>query len=236
MTQSSWQSSVPQKVQGARSSLHTRFNSIELVDPRDGYAERNACWFEKNILPDFLAVKTRLDLGSTLLDVGCGYGYFTLRYAPYFDYVLGVDFSETRIEGARVHNSRDNVEYLVLDLVTEQLVNANGRPVPAPGESAGDPYQLQCAVTSAVFQHIPPEDRVAAFRTVFRALGKHKYLVMYDERFEDRPNHWDGFYEPISASWFHRSLSDLCELKACRFVATAIGGASIYRYEVYATS
>lgn len=201
------------------------FNGLEAVDPANGYVERDVAWFEAHILPDFLRTKARLGLGPKLLDVGCGYGYFTRRYAEHFESVLGIDFAENRIETARIRNARANVRYQVVDLLVDEIV-----PARAFGTDLYD-----CAVTSAVFQHIPPLARALAAQKVQRALHAGNYLIMYDERLDDRPHAWDGFYEPISPEWVQTDLCGRWELDACELVAVGKHGEKIHRYELHCT-
>jgi FkbM family methyltransferase len=198
------------------------FEHVEKIDPVRGYPERPVSWFQERILPDLLATKRRLRLGPRGGDFGCAFGYFTKLLAEHFDAIVGVDYSEIRLAGARKYNMAPNVEYHQADLTTAfeklSLVNLLGT--------------FDWAITSAVIQHLPPAQRRNAFQQISGTLHSGSYLIMYDEKFDDRPNRWDGFYEPISPTWVNENISDILTLNACDFLCSGLGGASIYRYEL----
>ena len=212
------------------SRLRVYFDRIEELDPVRGYEERNTDWFAEHILPDFLAARERLQLGPTLLDAGCGFGYFTRRIAQHFQYVVGVDFSPERVAGAKKYNASPNIEYLVLDLATQRLERINGRPVPGKGHRA--PFRLDSVVSSAVLQHVPPPRRMDVFTTISSAIKSGGHLILYDERSEDRPERWDGFYEAISAQWMRSMLADSWLLRNHEPVAVGMNGERIHRFEL----
>ena len=195
------------------SSILARFEE-ERVSPVWGYEERDVQWFEENILPDLHEVHERLKLGPTLMDVGCGFGYFTVRYTEYFEKVYGVDFSEKRIAGAKQHNPHKQVEYRCRDLL-------KGVKIP-----------VDTVITSAVIQHINPDDRIKAMINISSALPTGGYMIMYDENFNDRPHMWDGFYQPISPDWLESI--PLWRLEDYKYVAKGLHGEKIYRYEMQA--
>jgi cyclopropane fatty-acyl-phospholipid synthase-like methyltransferase len=66
--------------------------------------------------PEKIFEQKLVDLGSpdkTALDVGCGSGSFTLRMAPHFSQVIGIDHSEERLKQARaLQQSQDNKNVL----------------------------------------------------------------------------------------------------------------------------
>nr|VFK68899.1 MAG: Methyltransferase domain-containing protein [Candidatus Kentron sp. UNK]VFK73747.1 MAG: Methyltransferase domain-containing protein [Candidatus Kentron sp. UNK] len=57
--------------------------------------------------------------GQSILDLGCGAGYYTRMFKPSAKYVLGVDISEKMIEIARQEEAREplGIEYLVGDVL-----------------------------------------------------------------------------------------------------------------------
>lgn len=192
----------------------------EVVNPTDGYPERDVAWFERYILPDFLATAQRRNFGPSLLDVGCGYGYFTKRYAKHFMPVLGVDFSPKRIAAAQERNLAPGVEYRCGDLRTTPIERS-----------------FHAAVSSAVLQHIHPQDRRAALATIAHAVVPGGYLICYDERFEDSPMEWDPLscYQPISRDELITLGKGLWTVRDCDFVTrSALGNCPIFRFELQA--
>lgn len=186
------------------------------IDPIKGYDERPIEWFRERILPDLLTTKERLNLGENVIDIGCAMGYFSKIIAEHFGKVTGIDFAPTRIALAKQHNAKENIEYLLVDLVTDEKI----------------PGRYDWAYSSAVFQHIRPDndDRVNAFRKTFEVIPSGSYLVLYDESFDVRKHIWDGFYMPLSPKWIRDNLSSMCELTEFEPVAGAHHGESEFRY------
>lgn len=203
------------------SKLHSIFNdgiTEAHLSPTEGYPERNVDWFLENILPDFIYDdKDRRKHIGHLLDVGCAFGYFTKEYAKVFDRVTGVDFSIARINQAGTVNFGNNIQYRCVDLTKEIF--------------AFEEYDA--AVSSAVFQHIAPdEDRKAAFKAVHAALKPGARLTLYDENDVRQPGSWDGFFEAISPMWIDKHLKGLFALEGVKFICLGNAGEHIYRLDL----
>jgi cyclopropane fatty-acyl-phospholipid synthase-like methyltransferase len=187
--------------------LQRFFNTPEpFLDPQNGYKERSVQWFENTILNDFL----KLQLPSPLLDAGCGYGYFTRRYAMHYQDVIAIDFSAERVEGAKRVNSAPNITYICADLTVPGLI------IPKPAKSI---------VTSAVVQHIPPERRGNVFQNLHSVSEKGAVMVMYDSIGEG----WDGFYGPINPAWIRTQLTASWSLRSVDYCFDALQGEKIHR-------
>ncbi len=62
---------------------------------------------------------------STVLDIGCGEGSSSIKFAKVVDKLIGVDYSETLIEGARL-KSLPNTQFMVGDVLDiKKLFSAN---------------------------------------------------------------------------------------------------------------
>ena len=193
---------------------HFNVDEASIVVPTNGYPERDVSWFVDNILPDFLALKERFGWTGDLLDVGCAHGYFTRQFAPYFDSVTGIDFSDKRIEAAKKLNHAPNVTYKLVNIVTDVI---------------HDKYDL--AISSAVYQHIDVEnDRKRAFEETHAALADGAYLVLYDEDLITRHDMWNGFYQPLDEPWVRNELKNLFELIEKPLICRGNHGEHIYRW------
>ena len=188
------------------------------ITPEAGYPERTVSWFKEKLLPDIIATKERLNLGETILDAGCAYGYFTEVLGDVFGNVVGVDFAPSRIEAANKLHSKSNVKFEVVDLINGKIDGV-----------------FDSAISCAVFQHIDPEiDRKKAFQTVFDALKSNGYLVLYDELLGPTGNeyNWDGFYRPLSLQWIDENLNDLCFTEKVEPIVLSLNGEQEYRFEL----
>lgn len=75
----------------------------ERADFFDELSARNAAGDDRRIELDFVASALHLQLGSRLLDAGCGPGHFAIAFAERGCIVDGVDLSEEMIERARTN-------------------------------------------------------------------------------------------------------------------------------------
>lgn len=203
------------------------FDTEASLDPVRGYPERDLDWFRTYIFPDLRHLKEELDLGKTLLDVGCASGYFTREYAALFPLVMGIDFSWKRIgDATSYHQAGLNVKYMRADITDPQLPVYGG---------------FHTAISSAVFQHIPPDKRKQAFANVRQAIIPNDgHLILYDalrgesHRSEDHADaDWDGYTELLSLD-FLVGLEDFAmiyggSMNPCEYVATDGAGYRINR-------
>jgi SAM-dependent methyltransferase len=192
-------------------NLYDRFDkeeaAKELLSPTTGYNERPVWWFRQHILSDF----TDKIVGcQSLIDIGCGYGYFTREYANIVPVVLGVDWSQTRIEEAKIIHSVPGITYLRQDITQDIL-----------------PQKFEAGISSAVFQHIPPDKREAAFRYAHDALEQGATLYMYDELGYHNPKNavWDGFFAPLTLN----EIPSFFILHSVEYIADGLHDERIYR-------
>ncbi|KAM3916535.1 uncharacterized protein RB166_015773 [Leptodactylus fuscus] len=66
-----------------------------------------------NLVLSYVKDKTNGQPLEMAVDVGCGYGRYTLPLAPHFKKVLGTDHSESQINLAKQYSSANNVSYMV---------------------------------------------------------------------------------------------------------------------------
>lgn len=92
---------------------------------------RNWCRHEPITLSDHLCLPIILKeiqgeknlQGGTLLDAGCGEGFFTRQLAPFFKNVIGVGSSQEMIALAEQQKNAENLSYFVSDLCQINLPN-----------------------------------------------------------------------------------------------------------------
>ncbi|MBU0760780.1 MAG: class I SAM-dependent methyltransferase [Nanoarchaeota archaeon] len=68
-----------------------------------------------SLSPAFLKIAGDLD-GKTVIDVGCGDGFFTRQFAKKAKKVIGIDNSSEQIAKAKTH-ATENLEYFLADMI-----------------------------------------------------------------------------------------------------------------------
>ena len=105
-----------------------------------------------------------------LLDLACGNGMLTSRIAQHFKSVVGVDFSVPLIESARQHSHRENIDYLVGNVLD---LGELGR-------------QFDCIMLYCAFQYFSPRQAEILFSNVERMLTKSGIVLLGDVADGDR--------------------------------------------------
>jgi SAM-dependent methyltransferase len=101
-----------------------------------------------------------IDRSLPLVDLGCGTGTQTAYFGGRFDRVIGVDIAAAALALARRHNARDNVEYLVMDVLDHDQVAEFH-------EKFGDVN----VYLSGVIHQLSPTDRLACARSLATLAG-----------------------------------------------------------------
>ncbi len=153
----------------------------EWYDAKQG--DTGDLWHRTLIDPTFLRVVGEVR-GLRVLDLGCGNGYLSRRFARAGAVVTGVDDSAPIIERARAHDTRDllGIDYRVADAAhlallknaTFDLVTSNmalmdieapvtGRPsrMRSPGESRGGPSRQRDTTGPSPGTHAPCATRAS---------------------------------------------------------------------------
>jgi len=175
----------------------------------NGYPERNVEWFKQNILPD---CKQYIQDKELLLDVGCGFGYFTNLYADYSKKVVGIDFVEKRIEAANKNFKKDNLRFYVGDLTTLRTDK-----------------QFDCIIETAVIQHIPGNLKLKVFENLYNLSKPGSTFVLYDNCLDpDKPYTTNDWVDTISPKWITEALSNIWMVKDFKFHCYDNAGTSNY--------
>lgn len=95
---------------------------------------------------------------KSLLDVGCGTGRWTKKFAEHFENVTGVDISPQMLEIAESQSKEENIDYILGDFLTPCL----------------DPKRFSVVTALAVFQHL-------ANRTELESMFKNIHSVLVPE-------------------------------------------------------
>lgn len=121
--------------------------------------------FKNFVAPQKLVSKTieeflQVSAGSSVLDLGCGYGDIAPFYANRCTY-LGIDSNESYIRAARLRNQENDAEFIVGDISDPDVLSRG-------------PFDL--VILTGVLHHLPNENVV----TIAEASKK---LVSLDGRF-----------------------------------------------------
>jgi SAM-dependent methyltransferase len=124
----------------------------------------------------------RADRSKRLLDLACGNGMLTSRLSPFFKSITAVDFSAPLIASARRDFARDNVEYLVADVLD------------VPERTAS----YDCVLVYFAFQYFSPAQAVTLFRQIDSLLGPSGVVLLGEVADADR--RWN-FYRGPQGWW-----------------------------------
>lgn len=101
------------------------------------------------------------DHGYSLLDVGCGTGYGTKKFANRFEKVKGIDFASGMIERAKKENPHINIKYEVSDIVKMDT---------------SEKYDF--IISQRVIQNIPTvSDQHTAIKNIHDSLNPNGYYI-----------------------------------------------------------
>lgn len=139
-------------------------------------------------------VVDRLDLGpgDRLLDLCCGNGLLTARFAAVCAHVTGVDYSAPLIDVARRRFARPNLEYVHADAAA------------LPPEVAGRPFSKVCMYEA--LQHFTVEAADAVLRGV-RASGARGAPVLLAS-VPDRTRLWSFYDTPERRREYERRVQE----------------------------
>jgi SAM-dependent methyltransferase len=183
---------------------------VDAASFKHEFIDRSVGWIASLPLPE----------GARLLDIGCGPGLFTTRFAERGLRVTGLDFSESSIRYAREHDRKSEYvvgDYLAMDYSGEfdiiTLINCD-------------------------YGALIPEERRNLLRRVSRAL-KPGGLFLFDvftpqlDRGKSESRTWEdnpdgGFMNPnphicISADYYYGEIA-----AGCRYVIIEKGGVHCY--------
>lgn len=163
-------------------------------DFNNGYSDRPLEWFKTKILPDLLQRKNN---DGYFLDIGCASGYFTKELTPFFKKVIGVDFSNRRIEHAKLLEN-DKLNFYVVDLTSDELVNLN--------------LKFDTLFSNAVIPHIPLENKVKVFENLYKVSNDNAELFLYDGRSDE--DVLDQFVGMYNENWLIKNISHCWEFKS----------------------
>lgn len=92
-----------------------------------GHTERGEAISDRQLddMVEDLCALAELSPGDCLLDLCCGNGFLTRRFAEHVERVVGVDFSGAMIEVGTNHNRMDNVTYQVGDAFNPEGIAEN---------------------------------------------------------------------------------------------------------------
>jgi len=86
---------------------------------------QNYDWYDNDQRWDFIIKRIKnLSCGGKILDIGCAFGFFLKRIAPFFNEVHGVDISEFAIERAK--KQIPSAKLIVSDIEAESLPYPDG--------------------------------------------------------------------------------------------------------------
>ncbi len=169
-------------------------------DIDDGYADYAGQ--EKSLRATFRALLQRLDdrgmTGGTLLEVGCGYGYFLDEAAPFFNFRAGLEMSAAAADVARNH--ADTIHNDDLSTLPDR--------------------QFDCIVALHVIEHV--YDPQGFLRQLVERLTPGGVLVLAAPDMAGfwRPllgNRWPSFKYPEHVAFYtERTLSRLMRNAGCR--------------------
>jgi ubiquinone/menaquinone biosynthesis C-methylase UbiE len=111
------------------------------------------------------------NLDDTILEIGCGTGFYTRMLAPRVHHIVGIDFSETAIDKAKLQNKSENVWYVVAD---------------AQDLSTFPDNTFDKILAIDVLEHLTDSQLGAAFREVARVMSKRGRFVF----FTPSSSHW----------------------------------------------
>ena len=188
-----------------------KFENEHYLSKIDGYPERNVDWFKEHIFQD---VVLQLKDKKIFLDVGCAYGYYTVLFEDVFEKIIGLDFAENRIKFASNNCRSENIEFVCSKI-----------------EEFKNDFKFDSMFTSMVFQHIPKNDKIDAFKTLHTLATDNCKFLMYDFNWgnEDITDDWVA---PVSPQWIHKYIDDYWECESCEeFVRESEGDKGMmYRY------
>ena len=115
---------------------------------------------------EFRRIVRRLNRGGLLLDIACGDGFFTRRFAEAIDAeTWGIDLMPSRIEKARFYNQRDRVHF--------ELADASS--IPFPNQT------FEQVVSMCAIEHFEDDRQVLA--EAFRVLKPGGRIVLTCDAF-----------------------------------------------------
>jgi 2-polyprenyl-3-methyl-5-hydroxy-6-metoxy-1,4-benzoquinol methylase len=151
-----------------------------IIRAYDDPVVRAYCWVRFGILRQrFLdEIGQYLPEAGPILDIGCGFGLFSLYYAATGPrrFVQGIDTNARRIALARRAAGR-------LGVANVAYAEADARDLKADGEIAGA-YMLD------IVHHIPPETVAPLFRRLRRSLAPGARLLVKDVDTRPAPKRW----------------------------------------------
>jgi ubiquinone/menaquinone biosynthesis C-methylase UbiE len=167
--------------------------------------------FTDFVLPQLPALQERLQRGARVLDVGCGGGWALVQLAERFPNVtcVGVDNEPHSIE-------------LAQRLIKERGLESRCEARLMSAERIAEDGAYDVATSFLVIHEIDPEQKVAAFAAIARALKPGGQLVIFDETYpmteeelRTMPTRFAALAQWFELTWGNRlntkaELADLC--------------------------
>jgi ubiquinone/menaquinone biosynthesis C-methylase UbiE len=133
------------------------------------YRQDNTPWTRhppEPMVDRFLTLMQERKPGASILDIGCGDGWLSLKAAEKGFRVWGLDSSETAIERARAESERRGVS----DRVEFSVGNAL--------ELEYEDDAFDAMMDRGLFHHILPENRPLYFDNILRVLKPKSYIYL----------------------------------------------------------
>ena len=159
------------------------------LDPNNDLASRRPEKIERSV--DWLIQTLAVEAGTTLLDLGCGPGLYTSRFAKRGFHVTGVDFSRRSIDYAVRSGKKHNLEICYRYQNYLELEDT-------------DQYDVALLIYGD-FCPLSPDQRTQLLRNVYRALKPGGYFVLdvstrVHRKRHETVNSWyvaeNGFWRP----------------------------------------
>lgn len=148
--------SRPAGVAGSGRIDRDYYDSTDYFEARAGHLEDLESPFQRYRIEKVLDIH-RPGTGDRVLDLGCGWGTFSLALGPDVGEVVGVDFSERSVSLCRQRlagTDLENVSFLRADA----------------GDTGLEPSSFDVVIAADLFEHLYPEDSVRVVAEAHRVL------------------------------------------------------------------
>ena len=179
--------------------------------------------FTDFVLPQLPALQGRFETGARVLDVGCGAGWALVQLAERFPKItcVGVDNEPHSIE-------------LAQRLITEHRLGARCEARLMGAERLAEDGAYDIATSFLVVHEIDPNQKVAAFAAVARALRPGGHFVIFDETYpttdaelRTMPTRFAALAQWFELTWGNRlntkpELEELCRGAGLKIVEDTV--------------